>query len=191
MKKLLLGAISLIFMTGCAGNGVSEKAREDSAPSIGDSIVQVETSNATDEQTRKDSIRQDSVKRIDNTMASIPTFYEFEKNSYRGKFFKNKGFDVVEKHVQVGGDLDDYYDVQATFKTMDGISCTFKNYLGGAGGFSITIVGAPDVLNKIYENAKSFVKTRNKQYRSQGSEEFGEVSIKNNTVKVQYYNIGC
>ena len=58
------------------------------------------------------------------------------------------------------------------------------------GGFSISIEGAPEVLNKIYNDAKSFVKSRNKQYRSEGSEEFGEVSLKNNTVKVQYYNIG-
>ena len=41
MKKLLLGAAALFLMTGCSGNGTSEKTREDSAR-IADSIAQVE-----------------------------------------------------------------------------------------------------------------------------------------------------
>lgn len=190
MKKILFGATALILMVSCSGNGTSyEKARQDSIR-IADSIAQVEAAKAIAEQARQDSIRQDSIKRIEKAIASIPSFYEFEKNSHRGKFLKERGFNVTEKYVYEGGDLVDYYDVKATFQPTEGISCTFKNNMGGAAGFSITIDGAPDVLNKIYEDAKSFVKTRNKQYSSEGSEECGEVSLKNNTVKVEYFNIG-
>ena len=189
MKKILLGAVALCLMASCAGNGSSEKAREDSAR-IADSIAQVEKAKAEAEQARQDSIRQDSIKKIEKAIASIPTFYEFEKNSRRGKFFKDRGFSVVEKYVYVDVDIEYYYDVKATFKPADGISCTFKNDYGGYGGFSITLEGAPEVLNKIYEDAKSFVKSRNKQYRSEGSEETGQVSLKNNTVRVQYFNVG-
>ena len=189
MKKLLFGAAALFLIASCGGNGTSEKVREDSSH-IADSIAQVEAAKAAAEQARLDSLSQDSIKKIEKAIASIPTFYEFEKNSYRGKFFKERGFRVTEKYINVGGDIGDYYDVKATFKPIEGISCTFKNYLGGAGGFSITIDGAPEVLNKIHIDAKSFIKARNKQFRSEGSEEFGQVSMKNNTVKVEYYNIG-
>lgn len=56
MKKLLFGAAALFLMASCAGNGTSEKAREDSAR-IADSIAQVKAA----EEARLDSIRLDSI----------------------------------------------------------------------------------------------------------------------------------
>ena len=60
MKKLLFGAVALLLMASCSGNGTTEKANDDSAR-IADSIAQVEAAKAAAEQARVDSLRQDSI----------------------------------------------------------------------------------------------------------------------------------
>lgn len=57
MKKLLLGAVALLLMASCSGNGTSEKAKEDSTR-ITDSIAPVEAAHQTglqDSATQADS----------------------------------------------------------------------------------------------------------------------------------------
>ena len=61
MKKLLFGAVALLLMANCSGNGAKEKVNEDSLRAA-DSIAQVETAKVAAEQARQDSIRQDSVR---------------------------------------------------------------------------------------------------------------------------------
>ena len=71
MKKLLLGATALIFMTSCSGNGASEKAHEDTAR-ITDSIAQVEEAMATEEQDHLESIHQaQSMKMVVNSKGEV------------------------------------------------------------------------------------------------------------------------
>lgn len=60
MKKLFFGAVMMLLMASCSGNGALKKAKEDSAR-IADSIAQVENAKAAAEQARLDSIRQDSI----------------------------------------------------------------------------------------------------------------------------------
>lgn len=61
MRKLLFGAVALLLMASCAGNGGSEKAGTDSSQTT-DSPVQTEVAaKAEAEQARQDSIRQDSI----------------------------------------------------------------------------------------------------------------------------------
>lgn len=66
IKNLLFGAATIMLMASCAGNGVSEKTKEDSIR-IADSIAQVEATRQAEEaamaaeQARLDSIRRDSL----------------------------------------------------------------------------------------------------------------------------------
>lgn len=61
MKKIFFGAVMMLLMASCSGNGTTKKASDDSAR-IADSIAQVEAAKAAAEQARLDSIRQDSIR---------------------------------------------------------------------------------------------------------------------------------
>lgn len=78
MKKLLFGAVALFLMTGCSGNGTSEKTRKYSLR-IADSIEQVEASRQAEEavqeaaeRARQDSIRRNSVRQDSIAKAQSP-----------------------------------------------------------------------------------------------------------------------
>ena len=100
MKKLLFGTAALLLMASCSGNGTSEKTREDSTH-ITDSIAQVETARqaeeaamTTAEQVHLDSIRQDSINRIEklNKFNLKPFIDKWEDGSYLKDFKEIKSF---------------------------------------------------------------------------------------------------
>lgn len=83
MKKFLFGAAALLLMASCSGNGTSEKKTEDSTR-IADSIAQVETTRQAEiaaEQARLDSIRQDSIAKVEKT-AQEASQYDDLVNQY-------------------------------------------------------------------------------------------------------------
>ena len=110
MKKLLFGVAAIMLMTSCAGNGASEKAREDSVR-IADSIVQIETQQeSAAEQSRLDSIRQDSIAKAEKAekaasqydnmikeyVATVNSFAKASKNvSQTGNY--SKGVTLLQK----------------------------------------------------------------------------------------------
>ena len=61
MRKLLFGAVALLLMASCAGNGGSEKAGTDSSQTTDSPVQAVDAAQAKAEQARLDSIRQDSI----------------------------------------------------------------------------------------------------------------------------------
>ena len=65
-----------MLMSSCSGNGTSEKTNEDSAR-ITDSIAQVEAKQASAEQVRPGSLRQDSIAKVQSLQANSA---EVEKN---------------------------------------------------------------------------------------------------------------
>ncbi|MCH5236621.1 MAG: hypothetical protein J1E95_02340 [Muribaculaceae bacterium] len=97
MKKLLLGAVALFLMASCAGNGSSEKAREDSAR-IADSIAQIEKTKAEAEQARQDSIRQDSIKKAELEAFNIKLFVSpFKEEGFSGRGMELKTDKQISK----------------------------------------------------------------------------------------------
>ena len=93
MRKLLFGLFAIFLMASCSGNSSSEKSREDTA-SIADSIAQVETAKAEVEQARLDSIRQDSIAKIEESSKASAQYddllnqYEAAVKQYQ-KFVRN------------------------------------------------------------------------------------------------------
>ena len=84
MRKLLFGAVALLLMASCAGNGGSEKAGTDSNQTT-DSPVQTEVAaQAEAEQARQDSIRQDSIAKAEKAekTAKAASQYDDLVNQY-------------------------------------------------------------------------------------------------------------
>ena len=67
MRKLLFGAVALLLMASCAGNGGSEKAGTDSSQTTDSPVQTVDAAQAKAEQARQDSIRQDSITKAEKT----------------------------------------------------------------------------------------------------------------------------
>ena len=143
MKKLLFGAAALFLVASCAGNGTSEKAKEDSAH-VADSIAQVEAAKAAAEQARLDSIRRDSIENTKtptfqtfcypHNVDGIVTLQDFYKASHIEKSLKNLGFKLAntKKETRETYDGEDVYSVilKSFIKTLGDktITVTFDNY---------------------------------------------------------------
>lgn len=193
MKKLLFGALALFIMSGCSGKNQNENVAKDSNVNLDSVITQDTVAQITELPVEAPQPASDTTPKVTaekKKKASLPSFREFERNSGKASFFRKHGFEVSEKYVYIGGEIEDYKDIKASYGPIDGVSCKFKNYYGGDGGFSVTIKGAPELLDKIYQDAKSFAAARNRSYQAQGSEEEAEVTRSGNTVKYQIYNIG-
>ena len=94
MKKLLFGAVVLLLMVSCSGNGTTEKAQEDSKR-LADSIAQVK---AAAEQARLDSIRQDSIQKAELEAFNINLFVSpFKEEGFQGKGMELKTDKQISK----------------------------------------------------------------------------------------------
>lgn len=89
MKKNLLGVAVLLLLASCMGNNTTEKGNEDSA-NIVDSVAKAEIDKtASAEQARPDSIRQDSVVKVEKV----------EKAEKAEKAEKSKYDDLINQYV--------------------------------------------------------------------------------------------
>lgn len=180
MRKFLLGAVALFLMVGCAGSGTKEGTSDD-AKAQADSMAKVAEAQAAAEQARQDSLRQDSLRRdsiarIKTAIASIPTFNEFLKHGQDPSYFKNKGFNVTVKYSSNERD-GAYKIVEGSYQPAPGVICTFEDSTVGDDYMQITVVGAPDVLNKIYTDAQIYVRSQKRNCPNY------EVRKKGNTIE--------
>ena len=158
MKNLLFGAMALFLMASCSGNGSSEKAKEDSAR-IADSLSHVEAIKEAEEAIKLadaaiEQARLDSIEKVQLALNAIPTFNEIVSSRNTEKLFKNKGFKVSVKQEYYEGDAEYYPHVKATYNPGNGISCKYSDWLLG---FTITIKGAPELLDRFYADAQSYI----------------------------------
>ena len=99
MRKLLFGAVALLLMASCAGNGGSEKAGTDSSQTT-DSPVQTEVAA----QAEADQARQDSI-----TKAEKAAQYDELLNQYI-KSVNNPNYKNANKSWELGNKLEKIKD---------------------------------------------------------------------------------
>lgn len=177
MKKILFGAVAVLLVVSCSGNGNSERSREDSA-SMADSIAQVEDAKAAAEQARLDSIHQDSLRA--DSIANAEAFYKklpdpkkivWDANA--GKYLKKLGFS--------GSSHGDEENAEGTFILTEGNKTCKVHFTTefNVGDTEVTITGDEDALNKFYERASKMKAT----YEEGGT----TVEKKGNTVYISSF----
>lgn len=127
-----------------------------------DSSASIEAQKEAEEQARLDSIKSDSNAKVARFKASIPTFKEvFSTEGYavaEKVLFKKCGFKVSTSSwsafSDISGETEYYTSVTAVLKGPDGMSCIFKE--NGIDEWTMTIIGAPDVLDKFAVDTKAF-----------------------------------
>ena len=137
MKKFLFGAVALFLMMGCAGGGTTEATSDDAK------------AQAVAEQAQLDSIAK-----VELALSAIPTFSEIVSSRNTENLFKNKGFNVTVEYEFYENDAEYYPHVKATYNPGFGISCDYTDWLLG---FTITIKGAPELLDRFYADAQSYI----------------------------------
>ena len=85
IKKVLFGAVALILMASCSGNGNKQLKAPQTLAS--DSVTQAESAA---EQARRDSIRQDSIRNAEFEAFNINLFV----SPFREEGFKGKGMEI-------------------------------------------------------------------------------------------------
>ena len=131
-----------------------------------------------------DSIRQNSIERVEQAIATIPRFSEFLNNSglEEVSFFKKRGFDVTVEKEWMGGDIDWNYKKTGIYKPVEDIECKF---IETPLSLSFTINGDSDLLDKFYSDAKAYV-AREKKRGEMWDVEYLEVNKKGNTVTINW-----
>ena len=167
MKKSSLFAIALSFgivgAVSCGGKE-GEKATEDSIRRA-DSIAQVKAAEekalAAAEQARLDSLRQDSIEKREKAIEKIPSFSQINGANMES-VLKKAGFKIKKKTGEEpwGGDYYTYI-ASATYNPVNGVSCTYKAL---DLGYSFTIVGADDKLDKFYQDAKNYIASEKRKH---------------------------
>lgn len=157
--KLILLPLAALLLASCNTNKSSEA--DPAADSIrrADSIAAIQAVAETAEKARIDSLREDSIAKINLAKENIPSFKEV--NSKYGQqlssMFKSRGFEVSSTTVMCFSPEDEC-DVPVKFtiaKLKQGdLSCEFRQT---EGGFKMTINGAPDVLAKFASDAKNYI----------------------------------
>ena len=170
MKKIFIGAVAIcmMLMVSCSGSNAVEKGRDDSAR-IADSISQVEAAKAAAEQARLDSIRQDSIRRDSiskhkKIMSSVPSFNTLYSSDKKADLLKSMGYDV-KSTIEVSDVLGPLEIFTAKLKPSDDVSIQIK---GKGIEYEFTVNGSPELLNKIFNDAKKWVD--NKKGRDGGDE---------------------
>lgn len=188
MKKLLFGAAVLFLMTGCSGNGASEKANEDPSPNP-DTIVQEETAIDTAKQEnygiqneKQDTLQnsQDDLKQINEEndskkiLAALPDPKRLLREPNPSKYLRSLGFKGSYK-TEPTVDGDRYvgkYSFEAGNKS---ITVRWENLMG-SDEWDVTIMNDDKALEDYYSKAK----------KQQGRGEYWEIVVKKkgNTVKM-------
>lgn len=145
----------LITTTSCSQkreeHHQQDSLRIDDFSHIDDSIAREE---ALMEQKRMDSIRQDSIDKIEKFKAAIPTLKQIDSNDPQ-KLFSKLGYKITTKR---GYDerVDEYYTyvAKAIYEVNDKMKVTYQPI---EGGFTITITGAPEARDKFYSDAKASI----------------------------------
>ena len=122
MKKLLSGIAALMLMASCSGNKKSSENINDDSTSISDSIVQVvdtcqaeDTALAAAEQARLESLRQDSIAKVEKTVKKASQYDELinqyvsavntvEKAAHKGQW--NKMQSLCDKAQRLRNKID-------------------------------------------------------------------------------------
>lgn len=171
MKKILILPAVLMMMCACGGKSADEQAAEQKQHD--DSIaaaVRAEEAAKAAELARLDSLRQDSIKRIENFRAAIPTFAEVNDYGDYAKLFKTKGYTITYGKGE-GWDNEilqivPVKTVIANLKLDDQHSCSFREFCSfeNGVGWKMTINGAPEELEKFAAAAKSFMNGEKAKY---------------------------
>lgn len=123
-----------------------------------DSIKEQNSPNTNNDEAQKSETtsKKDIADTEEKKTAYIPTFKDILKHGQSPSYFKNKGFMVSVKNASNERD-GKYKIVTATYQPSPGVTYKFKDSTVGDDRLEITVDGAPDVLNKIYSEAKAYV----------------------------------
>lgn len=167
MKKIILFcAVALAAMTACNN---AQKEAEAAAKAKADSIARADSIAKVVEQHRLDSIRQDSIRQIEEAMAKIPTFNEINNARNRASLFRNRGFKVSTRKVyeEIFSDYSTY--ITASLNLPNGVSCKYSE---GFPESTFTLVGAPELLDKYLAEAKAWCAVEKRKYSNIGGANF-------------------
>lgn len=172
MKKLLLGIAVLSLMASCSGNtrnkaGNINDENMESDITVGQYAAPLDTSvdsnNTKADSTIPESEPQGADSEIKNAEVSLPPFKEFIKHGQDPAYFKKKGFKVSTKKGINERD-GDYTTVTGSYSPAPGITCKYVDDSVGGDYMEITITGAPDLLDKMYAEAKAYMKSQKKDF---------------------------
>lgn len=122
MKKLLFGIAALMLMASCNGNKAGSENTDKDSSSFSDSIAQLEVTNqaeetalAAAEQARIDSLRQDSIAKVEKTVKKASQYDELinqyvsavntvEKAAHKGQW--NKMQSLCDKAQRLRNKID-------------------------------------------------------------------------------------
>lgn len=188
MKKIIFGTIAVLLMASCAGKNGSETTNDGSI-GIPDSVVRVDSerieTETVAESATMDTVPQASKEKEEEPEVSIPTFREIEKSRDTASLFRKKGFKVSVKKHFYEGDGEYIPHVTATYDSGNGISCKYSDWLLG---FTITIKGAPEILEKFYSDAKSYIEKEKR--KGENWNECWSLTKKGDTIEI-YYPDAC
>ena len=163
MKKLLYFAAAIFLAVGCSGNGEAVKELRDSirrADSIRAEDSIAEARALALEAARMDSLRQDSIEKVEKAIAAIPTFHDLYSPGKREAMLKKRGFKIKKRKefIEPWGDRE---FITATLNPAPGISC---KYVEEETCSKFTLKGLPELLDQFYADAKAYIARKKKEW---------------------------
>ena len=186
MRKIyfVLGAALLLCLFSACSN--SDKQHEEDSIRRADSIAAIEAAEKAAEEARLDSIRQDSIEKAEKIIASIPTFSEVDRGNF-ATLFKKKGFEISYKKGKVWDnevlDFVPYNNTIASLNKGGEPSCLFVE---NDNGWTMTINGAPELLDKFASDAKNNVAKLKRENKGDWYFEAFKVTVSGNSVKMYW-----
>lgn len=168
MRKLLFFIAVISFaLYSCKNDGKTHSGVQDSTIVKNDS-ADGNSINEEAEKIRLDSIREDSIQKIEATTEAIPSFNRLIHTENQSALFKKLGYEI--SHKKVKNELYDYLDFQdpyITFMTAtkdlgNGTEITYQQDY--CGSYKMTIKGMPEVLENYFKETKKQVKQYNRKY---------------------------
>lgn len=155
MKKLIYMAILGIAFAGCDGGKSAEEEARLEEKRVADSIRTADSLAAVAlEAARLDSLRQDSISKVEKFIAAIPSFNQVN-NGDAAKLFKRLGYNVTMKKGYDEFDGSSFtYAAKASYILSDNMKVV---YAPTNGGFEITITGAPEQRDRFLADAKAYI----------------------------------
>ena len=172
MRKLLfIIAVFSFTLHSCKSDGKSEGDTQDTILVKNDSVPPEavhETAIKEEEKIREDSLKQDSIQKIQATIKAIPSFNKLLNTKNDFALFKKLGYNVSSNKVKNAlYDVLDFEDpyvtlTKATKELGNGAMITYQQDI--CGSYKMTIKGMPKVLENYYKETKAQVKQFNRKY---------------------------
>ena len=148
-------SVGLLTAVASCSQKSEEQHRQDSIH-IADSIAQEEALMEQERinSARQDSIRKDSIDKIEKFKAAIPSFKQVEGGN-RKNLFSKLGYKITTKR-EFDERFDEYntYVAKAVYEVNDNMKVVYQAI---DGGYTITITGAPEARDKFYSDAKASI----------------------------------